>query len=304
VLFEDYAEKWLRSKARRRFNTVRTYRSTLNARINPYIGMKQVAHCLPSDMSDVVAGYMEEELSGSPNTEAMIIYCLKGVFNLAVADNIIMKNPAMEMKRNMEDFAPRRALTEAEESATLKYIQNHPGTLESLFLLMLFFTGCREGEACGPQWVHMDFQRDIVKVDQQLVYCKGGGEISKLLKTKNSRREIPMPAQMKNILLPYRGLPNVYMFNKDGKHIQYGRIRAMWLNIIAEEPALAEITPHYFRHNFATRLYKAGVQNMVAARIMGETPQVMQKVYTHLENEYGMQADSCARKVFDDVAIL
>ena len=49
------------------------------------------------------------------------------------------------------------------------------------------------------------------------------------------------------------------------------------------EPTL---TPHYFRHNFATLLYKAGVDPLKAMRIMGHADyQTTADIYTHLDKE-------------------
>ena len=45
------------------------------------------------------------------------------------------------------------------------------------------------------------------------------------------------------------------------------------------------ITPHCFRHSFATICYEAGLDPRQAAEILGDTPEVLEKVYTHLRDE-------------------
>lgn len=46
------------------------------------------------------------------------------------------------------------------------------------------------------------------------------------------------------------------------------------------------ITPHCFRHSFATICYEAGLDPRQAAEILGDTPEVLESVYTHLRQEH------------------
>ena len=52
----------------------------------------------------------------------------------------------------------------------------------------------------------------------------------------------------------------------------------------------ATLTPHYFRHNFVTMLYRAGVDPLKAMKIVGHNEyQTTADIYTHLDQEM-MQA--------------
>ena len=46
------------------------------------------------------------------------------------------------------------------------------------------------------------------------------------------------------------------------------------------------MTPHYFRHNFATLLYEAGVDPLIAMKIIGHTDyQTTANIYTHIKED-------------------
>ena len=48
----------------------------------------------------------------------------------------------------------------------------------------------------------------------------------------------------------------------------------------------ATLTPHYFRHNFVTMLYRAGVDPLKAMKIVGHSDyQTTADIYTHLDQE-------------------
>jgi len=52
----------------------------------------------------------------------------------------------------------------------------------------------------------------------------------------------------------------------------------------------ATLSPHYFRHNFLTMLYRAGVDPLKAMKIVGHNEyQTTADIYTHLDQEM-MQA--------------
>ena len=53
---------------------------------------------------------------------------------------------------------------------------------------------------------------------------------------------------------------------------------------------LFPITPHCFRHSFATICYEAGIDPRQAAEIFGDTPQVLEAVYTHLRDGHKRSA--------------
>lgn len=46
------------------------------------------------------------------------------------------------------------------------------------------------------------------------------------------------------------------------------------------------LTPHYFRHNYVTLLFEAGVEPLIAMKILGHTDyQTTANIYTHLKSE-------------------
>jgi len=51
-------------------------------------------------------------------------------------------------------------------------------------------------------------------------------------------------------------------------------------------PIMFTLTPHYFRHNYVTMLYEAGVDPLIAMKIVGHTDyQTTANIYTHVRDE-------------------
>ncbi len=59
------------------------------------------------------------------------------------------------------------------------------------------------------------------------------------------------------------------------------------------------LTPHYFRHNFATLLFEAGVEPLIAMKILGHTDyQTTANIYTHLNSEMLKKSSVDMEEVF------
>ena len=79
--------------------------------------------------------------------------------------------------------------------------------------------------------------------------------------------------------------------------VKDGRLRAVDARITNLKSV---ITPHYFRHNYVTLLYEAGIDPLIAMKIVGHTDyQTTANIYTHLGNETLRRAAVDMRGVFD-----
>ena len=59
------------------------------------------------------------------------------------------------------------------------------------------------------------------------------------------------------------------------------------------------LTPHYFRHNYVTMLYEAGVDPLIAMKIVGHTDyQTTANIYTHVRDEMLKKATVNMNEVF------
>ena len=59
------------------------------------------------------------------------------------------------------------------------------------------------------------------------------------------------------------------------------------------------LTPHYFRHNYASILYRSGVDVLTAQRFLGHTdPTTTMRIYTHLAEETELKDAEKVRRAF------
>ena len=79
---------------------------------------------------------------------------------------------------------------------------------------------------------------------------------------------------------------DILFLNRRGKKIS----RVMVFNIIKELGKTVgiqkKISPHTFRHSFATHLVEGGADLRVVQEMLGHTNITTTEIYTHLNNEY------------------
>jgi integrase len=300
VLFGDYAEKWLGGQEGLvDENTLSNYRAQVRNYLVPYLGERQIQAILQSDIKLAFAKLTRL----SVNVRRNILVRAKSIFWQAVDDGIRPDNPARSIRMPMDREQKRRALTEKEEKTVEKFLATRSGTQESMALAIFFYAGVRKGECYGLQWKHLDFKNRKVLIRQQLKPKKGtGGVISPKLKTKRSYRDIPMQQQLYDALYPYRGLPDIYVFQKNGNYITMNGAYRIWLSIKEYSLDFRDISYHYFRYNYATQMMIAGIHEAEAATYFGDTVAVMEQVYGDIKKYLLANPKSKAYDIFPIVA--
>jgi len=120
------------------------------------------------------------------------------------------------------------------------------------------------------------------------------------LKSKNGKRDVPLlPALAAELPRDRVGL--IFPGN-DGAFMREHEIARKWKNFCRDVGFVEEIqtdasttlhypiTPHMFRHSYTTICYEAGLDYRETAAILGDTPEVVERVYTHLRDEKRVRA--------------
>lgn len=272
VLFGVYAQKWFKLNILSHMsqNTIAIYRSMLNKHLLPEFG--EIA--MPAIMSDDIQAFINELAGMSETSIQHILSLLNRILTSAQADRIIVYNPAMRISLpTVAEPHPRRALTDAERKAVLSHMDSSQG---GIVLALLYYLGIRIGEISIIRWGDIDWEAGVVHV-------RG-------YKTKAAARIVPLPNALRDILLPVRQHPEAFVVPREGGEpsapLCTHRIRVIF-NDMMNAAGLSEngLTPHYFRHNYITMCWRAGIDSAVVSKIVGHTDaQTTLNIYTHLTN--------------------
>lgn len=216
------------------------------------------------------------------------------MFEKAVENDLINKNPAKSITEPKGTKNTRRALTAREESAFLAAAKKHD---HGLLFMFMWGCGCRPSEAeniCG---------RDIQTIDDRLyLHIRGS-------KTDAADRYVPIPNEVVE-MLPEKLDPFLpLVMTKEGNKISARRQRGAWqhmeylMNIelgcktyrnklMPPYPLADDLCSYCLRHTFCTNLQRRGVDIRTAQKLMGHSDiRMTANIYSHttvedISNDY------------------
>ncbi len=200
------------------------------------------------------------------------------IFKYAILNGYAERNPAEYVPIPKHLAKTERTPPDSETVSIIKKNATAPFGVYPLFLL---YTGCRRGEALGIRWSDIDFDNNIIYIRRNVVFKNNRAVENDFLKTKAGLRAVPLLSPLRVVLEAQKRISAFVFPNADGElmsETQFNnRLRAY------KKATGAVFTPHQLRHEFATVLYEAGVDEGAAQKIMGHADiRTTQNIYTHI----------------------
>lgn len=293
MLLGDYLQEWLEQiKHSRRLTTYGNYERAVRLHITPVIGRVPLAKLTALHIQRLYTSMADNGYS--PSTIRVAHAALMLALGKAVQWGLIQSNPAERAD------VPRRERTEMKyltPQQVQRFLASLQGSHDLPFLATAVLTGLRLGELTGLQWDCVDLQKGTVSVVQTLHCRKGEQYILGEPKTSASRRTVPLPASLAQILKVHRLSqlerrlqmgerwkdPLGLVFTReDGRPITPKA--AHWaLKRALERAGLPLLRMHDLRHTYATLLLSQGTHIKVASALLGHASvQITLDLYSHI----------------------
>lgn len=310
---QQYAMMWVETYKK---NTVsRTTYVTYVGRLKNYILPKIGSMC----MNQVKPTHLQGVLNSAPGMSKDFYEKMQNhmyqMFDRAVKDGIILRNPADDLKIPKATNGTHRSITEAERRAILIVAQtNYIGPIVRTMLAC----GLRPQEAWALRWENVDMINHILHIKNAV---KRDGYIGEP-KSKAGIRNIPIPPSVWDIFSSPGKLDEFVFVQKNGNHYGNSTFRQYWyiflkhvdvelgaeyikngrgINIINSVVA-KDLTPYCLRHTYCTDLEAAGVPINVAKYLMGHsTLAITAQIYTHMRDDIFEQATRQVATISQDI---
>lgn len=310
MTFGELAAVWLRDyKPNISLNTRAGYNTTLNTHLLPKLSAYKLKDLKPHHLQAIINRMAES--GKAENTMKKVKLAAVQILQVAMDNDIIYRN--VFLKVYVPSISPnkRRPLTEKEKELITSTYAGHRMGMPALLLL---YCGLRRGELIALTWNDISFKDQTVNVNKAAVFNHNKSHIESP-KTQAGVREIPIPDAIINIVKEARkkAKSTVVCPAANGSMMSETAFKCAWksyihyLNIQAggrvasrSRPKLTvidKITPHMFRHTYATILYNAGVDVKSAQRFLGHADINMTlKIYTHLSEQKEREATAALNK--------
>jgi integrase/recombinase XerD len=223
------------------------------------------------------------ELGLTPSSQSRIISGLKNFYKYCLQEHIVTKDPtalleAPKLKRSLPDIL---SFTEIESIIAAIDLSTPEGVRNKAILETLYSCGLRVTELVNLKisclYLDVGFIRVIGKGDKERLVPVGSSAVKHInLYKDNTRVHIPVKPGNEDILF----------LNRRGRKLS----RIMIFLIIKELAKHAGITknisPHTFRHSFATHLVEGGADLRAVQEMLGHESITTTEIYTHLDREY------------------
>ena len=303
---QQWSEKWLELyKADKAYNTYMMYKRTVDNHITPNLGTIRLSALKTHHIQELLNTIIQD---GHHRTAELVKITLTQIVKQAILEEYIYKDVTLGLSLPKKIKPEKRALTDAEKT----FIQNADLNLkERAFIDLLYYTGIRRGEALALMVSDIDFVNKKVKINKNLVMKDRNSEVKQSPKTYAGNRQIPIPNKLLQSLKEYMCKnKSVYLFTmENGEFMTNAAFRKFWNDILKKFNSAAggynpkpgrrtitletpmrliasDITPHMFRHTYATNLYYAGIDIKTAQTLLGHSSiQMTMDIYTHLDND-------------------
>ena len=223
------------------------------------------------------------ELGMTATSQARIISGIRSFYKYCLAEQIAQKDPSLLLEAPRTKRTLPDTLSFAEiESLIAQVDQSTPdGGRNKAILETMYSCGLRVSELIG-------LKISCLYLDVGYVRVTGKGDKERLVPIGNDA--VKYIKQYKDLIRSHQLIKNGYedilFLNKRGT----GLSRVMIFYIIKDLAAKAGITknisPHTFRHSFATHLVEGGADLRAVQEMLGHESITTTEIYTHLDRDY------------------
>lgn len=223
------------------------------------------------------------ECGVSPRTQARTISGIKSFYKYLLIEEKITSDPTALLEppkigRKLPDILSLEEIDSLMESIDLKKAE---GQRNKAMLETLYSCGLRVSELVNLKMTNLYFDQGYVKIEGKAdkerlvpVSNRAVNEINKYL--KGYRKTLKIHKDSENILF----------LNRRGKRLSRVMVFTIIKNLAEKVGINKKISPHTFRHSFATHLINGGADLRAVQEMLGHESILTTEIYTHLDRDY------------------
>jgi integrase/recombinase XerD len=219
----------------------------------------------------------------SPRTQARTISGVKSFFKYLLMEEKITNDPTtlLESPKVGRKLPDVLTLDEIDMLIDSVDIAKSEGQRNRAMLETLYSCGLRVSELVNLKVTNLHFEQGYVKVE-------GKADKERLVPiSKNAMDEITiyMNGYRKGLSISKES-ENVLFLNRRGKKLSRVMIFTIIKNLAEKVGLGKKISPHTFRHSFATHLINGGADLRAVQEMLGHESILTTEIYTHLDKDY------------------
>jgi len=288
-ILDDLAQEYfILQKPKIRKHTLKRNKAHYNNHVFPYFGKRYLDTLLPMELERWQNDLLEKYKASTVQKMRSILY---SILDKGVQNNLLQKNPLervtapkvmLNLQEEEEDADP---FTETEMQIILdnsNFYKRSPYMRN--FILLMYGTGMRPGEATALRWSDIDWDRKTISITKTRQRNEEGAT-----KTKASNRKIDL------LPLAEEALKNQYELTKDYEYVfisskkepfySHDIVGVNFQRILKRTGIKARVL-YNLRHTFASQLISKGADIVYVSKMLGHKDvSITLKIYTKFIEE-------------------
>jgi integrase/recombinase XerD len=219
----------------------------------------------------------------SPRTQARVISGIKSFYKYLLIEEKVDRDPTalLEAPRVGRKLPEILTVVEIDSLINAIDIKKSEGQRNKAILETLYSCGLRVSELIDLKISNLFFESGFVKIEG-----KGNKERLVPISTKAIKEINLYLSEYRRTLKIYPSHEDILFLNRRGKKLSRVMIFTIIKNLTKKVGLLKNISPHTFRHSFATHLIDGGANLRAVQEMLGHESIITTEIYTHLDKEY------------------
>jgi len=227
------------------------------------------------------------ELGMSAGTQARVISGIKGFYKYLLLENVLSTDPtalleAPKLGRKLPDVLSVDDINKIIDAIDLSKSE---GQRNKAMLETLYSCGLRVSELVDLKISNLYFNDGFIKVtgkgDKERLVPIGGAAVKQINSYKN---------EVRCHCLPQKDHEDYLFLNRRGAKLSRIMVFIIIKQLAEKIGMKKHISPHTFRHSFATHLIEGGADLRAVQEMLGHESITTTEIYTHLDRDYLRQA--------------
>jgi integrase/recombinase XerD len=232
-----------------------------------------------SDLKLFLNWYSEN--NSNARTQSRVLSGIRAFYRFLLIEGEIEENPSSLMESPKIGLKLPEVLSVAEIDEIIQQIDlsKPEGHRNKAIIETLYGCGLRVSELVNLRLTDLHYKEEFVIVT-------GKGDKQRLVPvSKKALKEIDIYKQDRNAL-PVITDQNVLFLNRRGRKLTRAMIFTIIKDLAAKAGIRKNISPHTFRHSFATHMIEAGADLRAVQEMLGHESILTTEIYTHIDRSF------------------
>jgi len=219
----------------------------------------------------------------SPRTQARTISGIKSFYKYLLIDGAVISDPTALLEspkvgRKLPDILSMEEIDQLIDAVNL---EKPEGQRNKAMLETLYSCGLRVSELVNLKMTNLFFDQGFIKIegkaDKERLVPVSSRAVEEIEKYREGYR--------KNLKIQ-NDSENILFLNRRGKKLSRVMVFTIIKNLAEKISLNKKISPHTFRHSFATHLINGGADLRAVQEMLGHESILTTEIYTHLDRDY------------------